>query len=181
MDPQEIDVRRWTTAPPEAVWALLEHGRRWPDWSPLDAYEPGCEAPEGGEGVGAERTFRTGRTASRERLVAYDPGHGLSYELLSGLPLDGYRADVTLTPERGGTTVRWHSTFRGRRPGTGWLYRLALRRFIRQMVEGLVAAAEAGARAAAVPPGDSDRDSVGAGVDPSGVDPSGSTPVEPRS
>lgn len=143
---QEIDVSRWTPAPPPAVWTLLEHGERWPEWSPLDAHEPGREAPGGGEGVGAERTFHTGRTASLERLVAYEPGRGLSYELLSGLPLEGYRADVTLNPARGGTTVRWHSTFRGRRPGTGWLYRLALRRFIGQMVDGLVVAAEAATR-----------------------------------
>ena len=65
------------------------------------------------------------------------PGRRLSYVLLSGLPLRNYRADVDLTPMDGGTAIRWHSKFGAARPGTGWLYRWALGRFIRQTVHGL--------------------------------------------
>jgi hypothetical protein len=34
-------------------------------------------------------------------------------------------------PSGAGTTIQWHSSFRPKIPGTGWLYRLALRRVIR--------------------------------------------------
>jgi hypothetical protein len=58
----------------------------------------------------------------------------------AGLPLRGYRADIDLTPvESGGTDIRWHSTFRAKVPGTGWLYRVVLGRFIQRCVDGLAA------------------------------------------
>jgi len=63
--------------------------------------------------------------------------------LLSGLPLRDYRADVDLTPTDGGTDIRWHSTFHPKVPGTGWIYRRALTRFIGDMVRGLAAATAA--------------------------------------
>ncbi len=137
MGMQEIDEEAWTTADPQTVYGLLARGATWPQWSGLGSFElerPGDEAPEG---LGAIRVFRTGRVTSREQLVELVPGRRLSYALLSGMPLRGYRADVDLTPARGGTTIRWHSTFTAARPGTGWMYRLALGRFIRKTVRGL--------------------------------------------
>lgn len=134
---QRIDVRVHTTAGPETVYALLVDGSTWPDWSPLGSFElerPGTDEPEG---VGAIRVFRTGRVTSRERVVAREPGRRFSYELLSGLPLRGYHADVDLSSDGAGTTIRWHSSFTATVPGTGWLYRRALGRFIRRCAEGL--------------------------------------------
>jgi hypothetical protein len=137
MRTQEIDEQAWTPAGAELVYGLLARGATWPEWSGIDSFaleQPGDGAAEG---LNAIRVFRTGRVTSRERLVELVPGRRLSYAVLSGLPLVGYRADVDLTPVRGGTTIRWHSTFAGRRPGTGWLYRLMLGRFIRNTVRGL--------------------------------------------
>jgi hypothetical protein len=139
---QDIDVKGRTSASPEAVYALLRDGSTWPAWSPLGSFELEAPGPDEPEGVGAIRVFRTGRVTSRERIVELAPARRLSYELLSGLPLKGYRADVDLTPDGEGTIVRWHSTFHAKIPGTGPLYRMALGRFIRQMVEGLVAAGD---------------------------------------
>ncbi|MEN3608460.1 SRPBCC family protein [Plantactinospora sp. ZYX-F-223] len=136
---KEIDVRVHTTASPAVVYALLIDGAGWPGWSPLGSFElerPGADEPEG---VGAIRVFRTGRVTSRERVVERVPDRRFSYELLSGLPLRDYRADVDLTPERGGTSIRWHSTFTAKVPGTGWLYRRALGRFIGRVAAGLAA------------------------------------------
>jgi hypothetical protein len=56
-----------------------------------------------------------------------------------GMPIRDYRADVDLQPSQGGTTIRWRSSFRPKVPGTGWFYRLVLRRFIRDTA-GRVAA-----------------------------------------
>ena len=63
--------------------------------------------------------------------------------LEAGLPLRDYRAVVTLTPGAGGgTSINWRSTFRAKVPGTGWLYRRQLGKFIGETVEGLAAAAD---------------------------------------
>ncbi|GLH97075.1 SRPBCC family protein [Phytohabitans aurantiacus] len=135
--PQDIDVSARSTADAATVYALVESGATWPTWTGLGSFElerPGEGAPEG---VGAIRVFRTWPFTSREEIVERVPGRRLSYVLLSGMPLRGYRADVDLTPSAEGTTIRWHSTFDVTVPGTGWFWRLFLGRFIRDCVNGL--------------------------------------------
>ncbi|MFE5206942.1 SRPBCC family protein [Streptomyces sp. NPDC056600] len=138
MGPQVIEHTGHTTAAPRVVHALLRDGAGWPVWSPLESFTLESPAPGGGEGVGAVRVFRTGRHVSRERIVASEPDRHFAYVLLSGLPLRDYRADVVLTPGAdGGTEIRWRSVFRAKVPGTGWIYRWALGRFVKDVVEGL--------------------------------------------
>jgi uncharacterized protein YndB with AHSA1/START domain len=137
-----IEVERWIDAPPEVVFDAVHDAASWPDWSAMDKYE--CERPgfPDPDGVGTIRNFHHGRNLSREEVVVSDaPGH-FAYTLLSGLPIEGYRADVRLRPERGGTALQWRSTFRPKVPGTGWIYRFALGRFIRQIVGQLAAHTE---------------------------------------
>ena len=139
---QVIDETATTGADPASVYALLADGSTWPEWSPIGAFEliePGAGAPEG---LGAVRLFTTGRHKSRERVVTCEPGRAFAYVLEAGLPLREYRAVITLTPAAGGTSINWHSTFRPKVPGTGWLYRRELGRFIRGSVEGLAAATD---------------------------------------
>ncbi|HEX8805221.1 MAG TPA: SRPBCC family protein [Acidimicrobiales bacterium] len=145
---QEIDVRVHTTADPATVHALLLDGSTWPTWSPLSSFELEAPAPDGTEGVGALRIFRTRRgpltITSRERVVEVVPDRRFSYAALSGLPVRDYRADVDVEPDpAGGSTIRWHSTFRGAFPGAGWWVRRTLAPFIRRSVEGLAAHAAA--------------------------------------
>jgi hypothetical protein len=142
-----------TSAAPSAVFTLLEDGSTWPEWSPLGSFEliePGDGEPEG---LGAVRLFTTGRHKSLEKVVTITPDSEFSYILLKGLPLRDYRAVITLTAQLDGqgTTVTWRSTFRAKVPGTGWIYRLALGKFIGQTVQGL---GDAAARLAAGTPPD---------------------------
>ncbi len=140
---QHIDVRAHSEAAPTAVYALLIDGATWPEWSPIGSFaldRPGVDEPEG---VGSILLFRTGRVRSRERIVERVPDRRFSYELISGLAIKGYRAVVELTPEGTGTAIHWHSSFDAKVPGTGWIYRTALDRFIRQVVAGLAARAAA--------------------------------------
>ena len=87
--------------------------------------------------VGAGAYLATVRL-SREEAV---PGRRLSYRLVSGMALDGYRADVDLTPDGAGTVIRWHSTFTAKRPWMGGFYQWFLGRFIKGCAEGLAKAA----------------------------------------
>jgi len=141
MAQQVIDRTATTTADPGAVYALLADGSTWPEWSPLGSFEliePGDGTPEG---LGAVRLFTTGRHKSRERVVERRPGEAFAYVLEAGLPLRDYRAVVSLAPAEAGTLIRWRSTFRPKVPGTGWLYRRELGKFIGRTVDGLATAA----------------------------------------
>ncbi|HLT69410.1 MAG TPA: SRPBCC family protein [Acidimicrobiales bacterium] len=137
MGHQHVEATAWSSAPPAAVYQLLVDGASWPTWSGHDKVEI-VERGEGdGDGVGAVRVLHRGRVRSRERIVELVPERRLVYELVGGLPLRDYRATVDLTPERGGTTIRWSSSFRAKMPGTGWLYRAVLDRFIGQAARAL--------------------------------------------
>lgn len=147
MAQQTIEVTASTAADPVSVYALLADGSTWPTWSPIGAFElvsPGDGAPGNGapEGPGAVRLFTTGRHRSLERVVQCRPGEVFGYVLESGLPLRDYEAVVTLTPDGGGTSIRWRSTFRPKVPGTGWIYRRELGKFITKTVDGLAAASD---------------------------------------
>jgi uncharacterized protein YndB with AHSA1/START domain len=135
---QEIDVNSRSAAPPERVWALLADARSWPRWAPFDE-----AAVEEGEGLGELRRFQTGRRTTRERVIGFDPPRRFQYELVSGIPIRDYRAEVTLTPDGDGTAIRWHSHFRAKIPGTGGLVRRRLERFIERTAQGLAREAEA--------------------------------------
>ena len=76
----------------------------------------------------------------REEIVERDPQRRLTYTLLSGLPLRDYRAEIDVTPADDGAAIRWHTTFRPKVPGMGWLYRKALEGRTREFVDGLARA-----------------------------------------
>ena len=137
---QHVEGTAWSAAPPAVVYALLVDGETWPSWSGHDEFELVTPGEGDGDGLGAVRILRRGRTRSREQIVELVPDRRLGYVLLSGLPLRDYRADIDLTPERGGTAIRWHADFSARL-GTGWIYRLALDRFLGQTAAGLAARA----------------------------------------
>lgn len=134
---QEIDVRTTTSAEPAAVWALLADSTTWPAWTPIERAE--ILSPGKADGVGEVRTFKTGRVTVREEIVERTRERRLTYVLLAGLAVREYRAEIDLTPQEAGrgTAIRWHTTFRAKVPGTGWLYRRALERATRTFVDGL--------------------------------------------
>lgn len=138
---QEIDVTVRSRADAGAVYRLLMDGATWPTWSGLGSFELERPDPEGGEGVGAVRIFRTWPFTNRELIVEAVPGRRFSYRLLSGMALNDYRADIDLTPDGDGTLIRWHSTFTAKRPWMGGFYRRFLGSFIKGAAEGLAEAA----------------------------------------
>lgn len=134
---KHIDVTAYAEAPAAKVYALLVDGATWPEWAPFDGFE--IVEPGDADRLGEVHIFRFGRYASRERIVELVPERRYSYELLEGLPLRDYRADVDLTEEGTRTRIHWHSTFTPARPGTGWIYRAYLTRFITRCANGLAA------------------------------------------
>jgi uncharacterized protein YndB with AHSA1/START domain len=140
---QTISVEVRSRAPRERVWSLLADTASWAEWAPFDEANlerPGNPEPEG---VGAIRAFRVGRKQTRERVVAFEPPERFSYEHVSGLPIRGYRADVTVTSANdGGTAISWESRFRGKFPVPGRFVQPRLEEFVRRTAEALARAAE---------------------------------------
>jgi hypothetical protein len=139
---QVVEHELKANAPPATVFALLLDGSTWPSWSPIDSFELVQKGDGEPEGVGAVRIFRTGRHVSRERLTMVKPNERFYYELISGLAVREYRSLVKLEPSGEGTNIVWRSTFRGKVPATGWIYKRQLGAFIGLTLNGLAAAAE---------------------------------------
>jgi uncharacterized protein YndB with AHSA1/START domain len=135
---QTVSVKASSDATPAAVYAALCDGSTWPEWTTIDSFElerPGDGAPEG---LGAIRSWHTGRHTLREEIVELVPERRLSYVVLSGLGVKGYRADVDITPTDRGCEIHWHSAFDAKVPGFGGVYRRALQKATEGFVAGLV-------------------------------------------
>jgi uncharacterized protein YndB with AHSA1/START domain len=141
-----IEARAHTSADPQTVWALLEDVNRYKDWGPWS--ESGyVEQPVASpHGPGAVRRLRchNRRGVTIEPVVEVQPGRRLVYDVTSGVPVRNYRATVELTPDRDGTQVDWRATFDG--TVRGRLVRGILQRVYGEVVNRLVAAAEAAPR-----------------------------------
>lgn len=138
MGMQRINVEADSPASPEAVIAIVSDGSRWPSCTPLGSFRLETHGPEG---PGAIRVFRTAMLATREQIVESEAPHHFAYVLVSGLPLRDYRADIELEAlTEGGTRLRWRAEFTAKVPGTGWLFRAFLTRFVRRCATGLAAA-----------------------------------------
>jgi uncharacterized protein YndB with AHSA1/START domain len=131
-------------APRERVWALLADARGWSRWARFSHSRLERDGAPSPDGVGALRVFGTGPFNSREEVVAFEPPGHLAYELRRGMPIHGYRADVTLEPDGAGTRIAWSSRFeRATVPGTAWFFRWFLRTFIADTARRLARAAAA--------------------------------------
>ena len=135
----QIDVWARAEADPQHVWGLLTDVDSWATWAPFDEI-----AVEEGHEVGEVRRVRSGRVTTRERVVAFEPPHRYVYQIVSGLPVRDYIAEVLLVPASGGgTEVQWRAKFRASVPGTGWVLKYLLRRAITKAADALVARADA--------------------------------------
>jgi uncharacterized protein YndB with AHSA1/START domain len=135
---RDIKVTATTPASAEVVYGLLADGSTWPSWCSIESVEIEAAGDPPSEGVGAIRVNRRGRTTGRDQILELVPNRRLKYATLSGLPFRDYVGEVDLEPAPdGGTTIRWHSSFFPKTPGTGWIMELGLRRFLQGCASGL--------------------------------------------
>jgi hypothetical protein len=120
-----IEASATTTAAREAVWRLIADASTWSTWGPWSS----VEIEGGGEhGLGAVRVLTQRPFRLRERVTEWVPRERMGYELLEGMNVRGYRSVVTLEDApRGGTRVRWRSTYERAGLLTALLLRLAIR------------------------------------------------------
>lgn len=137
-----IDASATTPAAPDAVWELLSDASTWARWGSWSRV-----VVEGGgpHEVGAVRVLDRPPFRVRERVTEIVPAQRMSYELVDGMRVRGYRATVTLEPVAGtGTVVRWRSTYERADPLTALLLRLAVRDACRRLAKGATRRARSG-------------------------------------
>ncbi|MEY9862045.1 uncharacterized protein YndB with AHSA1/START domain [Catenulispora sp. GAS73] len=142
---QSFDVTVRSKAPVSVIWALLLDAASWPVWSLVDSLERERSVgldPEGRDGVGAVRAFRTGRMVTGERLTSVDPQRRLVYEDAFNPMMRDYQAAIETEPAPdGGTSIHWHGVY-STRWGLGWYMGPYLQRYMQKMADGLAAHAE---------------------------------------
>jgi uncharacterized protein YndB with AHSA1/START domain len=163
-DRLEVAAESVINAGPEAVWALVANASRYPQWGPWSACGYRGAA---GHAPGTVYWLRSASRAygryvkSVERIEEVEEGRRLVYTVLSGIPVRGYRAEITLTPSQEGTHVSWTASFdntlRGRLVWRG------LRDFYPAMLADLTAFANANANANAAATADATAESQEAG------------------
>jgi hypothetical protein len=139
--PFTTDDSATSTAPPDLIFRHLAMAEAWTVWGRLPGPMRAVRERPGDElanGIGAVRRI----SRVREQVVEYEPPHHYAYVALAGLPIDDYRADVTIQEGNGGTTIRWRARFEQRIPGTGPLLRLFTTLLLRTMTRRLAKHAE---------------------------------------
>jgi hypothetical protein len=134
---RHIEVFARSAAPPDEVWRWLADASSWNVWTWLARSELEREGVPAPDGVGAIRRFSIGPGLSREEVVGFDPPWHLAYILLSGLPVQDYRADVQLSPDGTGTLIAWRARFTPKLPGSGAALAVFLRANLTGFARGL--------------------------------------------
>ncbi|QBJ97510.1 SRPBCC family protein [Rhodococcus sp. ABRD24] len=133
------------------MFDLLRDAESWTEWagSPITHAGWRDEAPAVGDDVvGRVRLVGSRRSRTPEQVTIDDRPHVHGYRVLTRWPVRDYRSRVEFTPRNDGTTtVRWSGDFVERIPGTGWLWKRFLLRFLGGLADNLIR--EAQRRAAA--------------------------------
>jgi uncharacterized protein YndB with AHSA1/START domain len=143
-DRLEVTAESVTSASPQAVWALVADATRYPQWGPWSAagYRGTAEHVPGAVYWLRSASRAYGRYITTvERVEEIDPDRRVVYTVIGGgVPVRGYRGEITLTPIPGGTRISWAATWdktlRGRLVWRG------LRDFLPGALTSLTAAAD---------------------------------------
>jgi hypothetical protein len=131
-------------AVPSRVWSLLLDARTWPHWGTVDALVTERShrlSPNGRDGVGAVRAFRTGRLVTSERIVDLRPYRYFTYQGEQNPFLRDYRAEILLSATPAGrTTITWRGSYQVAF-GLHLVLVPTLRRTMQRMADGLARAA----------------------------------------
>ena len=134
----EIEHTAHSSAPRADVWSKLSDLQSWHEWGPWKKTTVDGDIRT----LVSDRTKLTGKPyVMTERVTAMEPLERFEYDLISGLPIKGYHSVVTLSDaDGGGTDIRWASSFNAPWPGSGFLWRGAMLKVIRDVSERLARA-----------------------------------------
>jgi Polyketide cyclase / dehydrase and lipid transport len=138
-----VETKAHSAADREAVWRVVANAPSWSRWGAWQKAELEREGDPPPGGVGAIKALARRPLVSREEVTVFEPPSRFGYRLLSGLPLRGYEATITLDEAAGGgTDITWRSQFEPKIPLTGAFFRRSLQKFIQDTAERLAREAE---------------------------------------
>jgi hypothetical protein len=144
MHEQRFRVQRQSSAPPHAIYALIEDVPGWTKWAPLVTHARLVR--EGSQRIGGAGAVRRvgglGFLTVDEEILEDRPPHYHRYTIARGLPVSTYSGEVHVEPLGSGSALLWTGTFTTRVPGLGPILRVLLGRAIGMVATGAVAAAE---------------------------------------
>ena len=89
-------------------------------------------------GIGAIRTTLIDKDTFRERLIAYEPGQSLTYQLLSGAPVEEYFGTITIHPiDDSKSKVTWSIECKPQFPIPGWIIEKNAKKVIKGILDEL--------------------------------------------
>ena len=126
-----FEVRRRIAAPIQDVWDTVVDHRGYKNWTPVVTSRLEHLGSPDENGVGALRALGVGPIGAKELVVEFEPEKfHMGYELVKGVPVTGYRADVYLTSDGDATELVWRGRFQSAPPGMA----KALNAFLRNIV-----------------------------------------------
>jgi hypothetical protein len=141
MSQLQVAVEGWSQADLGDVWALVADANTYPKWGPWTdgGYRPPSTGPSSDAQV---QWFRYGRrTVSVEKILTVEAPTRLVYTVTEGLPVQNYRAEITLSAtEPKGTAIRWQATWDNTLMGR--LVRRKLAKVYVEVMDALVRAAD---------------------------------------
>lgn len=146
MDKLHVEAEQTARAAPAVVWALVSDATTYPRWGPWSKAGYRRQGDDSPRGPGAVYWLRSSRRyglrhpVSVEKILDAEEGRRLAYAVIGGIPVRNYRAEVTLTPAAGGTSIRWAASWD--RTLAGRLVQRSLRVLYPQIVADLARAAE---------------------------------------
>jgi hypothetical protein len=133
-----FEIRRRIAAPAQDVWNALADHRGYRNWTPVTTSKLEQLGSPDPNGVGALRALGVGPVLAKELIVEFEPeSFHLAYELVRGVPVTGYRADVYLTADGDATELLWRGRFQSAPPGMALMLNAFLRKVVADTAKGL--------------------------------------------
>jgi len=122
--------------PADRMWSIFSDFGKSTNPSAVIALEK--EGDPDNFNIGAIRSTRIGKDTFREQLTAYEPGRSLTYQLLSGAPVDEYYGTVAIH-SRGDdrAEVEWSVACKPKFPIPGWVIEKNAKKVIKGILDEL--------------------------------------------
>lgn len=139
-------IERRGRASADQAFALIRDAEAWVRWAgPPITYSAWKEGGSlDGSVVGRTRLVGNARFPAAEEITVDEAPHTHGYRIPAKWPVRDYSSIVNFAEDPSGElTVRWSGQFTERIPGTGYLWRGFLHRFLGRLAERLIAHAGA--------------------------------------
>lgn len=135
-------IERHGRASAEKAFGLIRDAEAWAAWAgpPITYSAWKADGRSDQTVVGRTRLVGNRRFPTAEEITIDDPPRTHGYRITAEWPVRDYTSTVNFIENANGElTIRWSGQFTERIPGTGYLWRAFLQRFLGRLAERLIA------------------------------------------